>query len=141
MRVVRHVAVGFLYHADSGRVLLHLRDADKPPDPGKWAFFGGGSEPEDRDDLLATWCREIREEIGITLVPAQVVSLRQGTFADGSRWHDFYCLWTSVDEHLTLTEGQGYGWFTFDEAFALPNLAGYVREDLEIFRDRLVTGR
>lgn len=35
------VAVGFLYHAASGKVLLHLRGNDAPPNAGKWAFFGG----------------------------------------------------------------------------------------------------
>lgn len=53
--VVRGVAVGFLYHAASGKVLLHLRGADAPPNPGRWAFFGGRSELEDGGDLLATW--------------------------------------------------------------------------------------
>jgi hypothetical protein len=48
------VAVGFLYHAASGKVLLHLRGADKPPNPGKWAFFGARCEPEDGGDLLTT---------------------------------------------------------------------------------------
>jgi hypothetical protein len=57
-RELRDVAVGFLYHPPSGKVLLQLRDADKPPNAGKWAFFGGRAEPEDGGDLLATWCRE-----------------------------------------------------------------------------------
>jgi hypothetical protein len=51
---IRDIAVGFLYHPASGKVLLHLRDANKPPNAGKWAFFGGRAEPEDGGDLLAT---------------------------------------------------------------------------------------
>jgi len=70
----QNVAVGFLYHVASGKVLLHLWGTDAPPNPGKWAFFGGRGEPEDGDDLLATWCREMREEIGVTVDPARVVS-------------------------------------------------------------------
>ncbi|MDQ5852807.1 MAG: NUDIX domain-containing protein, partial [Chloroflexota bacterium] len=103
---MRNVAVGFLYHAASGKVLLHLRGADAPPNPGKWAFFGGRSEPEDGGDLLATWLREMREELGVTLDPARVVSLRHGAYDDGTRWHDFYCAWPSPDEDFILTEGQ-----------------------------------
>jgi 8-oxo-dGTP pyrophosphatase MutT (NUDIX family) len=87
----RDVAVGFLYHPGSGKVLLQLRDTDKPPNAGKWAFFGGRAEAEDRGDLLATWCREMREELGVTLDRGQVVSLRQGAYEDGRRWHDFFC--------------------------------------------------
>ncbi len=83
--MARDVAVGFLYHAGSGRVLLHLRAADRPPSAGQWAFFGGGAEPEDGGTLLMTWCREMREELGATLAPAQVVALRHGTYPDGLR--------------------------------------------------------
>ncbi len=138
---IRHVAVGFLYHAALGKVLLHLRDADQPPSPGKWAFFGGRSEPEDGDNLLATWQREMREELGVALDPVRIVSLRHGTYADGTRWHDFYSLWPSLDRDFVLTEGQRYAWFTLDEAFALPDLADYVREDLRFFREQLMQGR
>ncbi len=136
----RDVAVGFLYHAASGKVLLHLRGADAPSNPVKWAFFGGRAEPEDRGDLLATWCREMHEEIGVTLDPVRVVSLLHGTYDDGTRWHAFYCEWPSPDEVLVLTEGDRYGWFTLDEALSLPDLADYAREDLHLFRERLVRG-
>lgn len=131
------VAVGFLYHAPSGKVLLHLRDVDKPPNPGMWAFFGGRAEPEDGGDLLVTWCREMREELGITLDPARVVSLRQGQFDDGRRWQDFVYAWPTLDDSFVLTEGQRYGWFALDEALALPNLAEYAAEDLAIYFERL----
>jgi putative hydrolase of the HAD superfamily len=56
-------AVGFLYDPASGRVLLNLRSPDKGVHAGKWAFFGGRAEPGDAD-LVATWCREMREELG-----------------------------------------------------------------------------
>jgi 8-oxo-dGTP pyrophosphatase MutT (NUDIX family) len=136
----RNVAVGFLYHVASGKVLLHLRDADKPPNAGKWACFGGRCEPADGGDLLATWCRELREELGVTLDPARVVSLRYGAYDDGRRWHDFYCEWPSLDEEFVLTEGQCYAWFTLDEALSLPDLADYAREDLGLMRARVVRG-
>lgn len=138
--VTRNVAVGFLHHAASGKVLLHLRSIDAPPNPGKWAFFGGRSEPEDGDDLLATWCREMHEEIGVTLDPVRVVSLRHGRYDDGTQWHAFACEWPTLDDRFILTEGQRYGWFTLDRALALPDLAGYAREDLLLFRDRLAQG-
>lgn len=139
--VDQDVAVGFLYHAGSGKVLLHLRSINAPPSAGKWAFFGGHSEPEDGGDLIATWCREMHEEIGVTVDPAQVVSLRHGTFDDGRWWHDFWCEWPVSDEHFVLTEGQRYGWFTLDEALDLPDLAEYAREDLLLFQQHIVGGR
>ncbi len=133
----RKVAVGFLYHAASGKVLLHLRGADAPPNAGKWAFFGGHAESEDGGNLLTTWCREMREELGVALDPACVVSLRHGTYDDGTQWHDFYCKWPSLAEGFVLTEGQRYAWFTLDEALSLPDLADYAREDLHFFRRHL----
>lgn len=136
LRQRRNVAVGFLHHAASGKVLLHLRGVDAPPNPGKWAFFGGHSEPEDGGDPLATWCREMHEEIGVKLDPARIVSLRRGTFDDGRQWHEFYAEWPVLDADFVLTEGQRFGWFTLDEAFSLPDLADYAREDLHLFRDR-----
>ena len=133
-QVLRDVAVGFLYHPPSRKVLLQLRDADKPPNAGKWAFFGGRAEPEDGGDLLATWCREMREELGVSLDPARVVSLRHGTYGDGRRWHDFYCEWPLPVEDFLLSEGQRYAWFTLDEAIDHPDLAEYAREDFQLFR-------
>lgn len=138
--VTQDVAVGFLYHAASGKVLLHLRSADAPPNPGKWAFFGGRCELEDNGNLLATWLREMREELGVTLDPARVVSLRYGTYDNGTRWHDFYCEWSTLDEDFVLTEGQRYAWFTLREALSLADLADYAREDLHLFRERFVQG-
>ena len=131
----RDLAAGFLYHPASGRVLLHLRGVDQPMHPGKWAFFGGRAEPED-GDLLTTWCREVREELGVALDPARAVSLSQGAYDDGSRWHDFYYEWPSLEDGFVLTEGQRYAWFELDDAIALPDLAAYAREDLRLFRER-----
>jgi 8-oxo-dGTP pyrophosphatase MutT (NUDIX family) len=131
------VAVGFLYHAASGKALLHLRDGDKPPSAGTWAFFGGRAEPEDGDDLLVAWCREMQEELGVTLDPARVIPLRNGTFEDGRRWQDFAYEWPTLDESFVLTEGQRYAWFTLDEALALPDLAEYAAEDLVIYVELL----
>lgn len=82
----------------------------------------------------------MREEIGATVAPASVASLRSGTYDDGRRWHDFYSEWPSLDEGFVLTEGQAYAWFALDEALSLPDLADYAREDLLLFRDRLDHG-
>lgn len=133
----QNVAVGFLYHRASGKVLLHLRTADAPPNPGKWAFFGGRSEPEDGDDLLVTWRREMCEELGIEIDPQRVVLLRQGAYDDGTRWSDYYCDWPALEEEFVLTEGQRYAWFTLDDALGLSDLADYARDDLCLFQEQL----
>jgi putative hydrolase of the HAD superfamily len=132
-------AVGFLYDPASGGVLLNLRSADKQVHAGKWAFFGGRAEPEDAD-LVATWCREMREELGAAVDPAAVVPLRDGVFG-GVRWAEFCCPWPSTEESFVLTEGQAYAWFTVEEALAQPDVvAAYVPDSLRLFRDRLTAG-
>lgn len=131
------MAVGFLYHRASARVLLHLRATDAPTSPGAWAFLGGHCEPQDGGDPVATWCREVQEEAGITLDPAQVVLLCDGTDERGVRYWDFFAEWPSTDTTLVLGEGQALEWFTLEDALALPNLAPYARIDLLRFRARL----
>jgi 8-oxo-dGTP pyrophosphatase MutT (NUDIX family) len=49
-----YYAVGVLYHRPTGRVLLHHRDAGAATAPGRWALFGGRSEPEDGGDPWPT---------------------------------------------------------------------------------------
>jgi len=136
---VRDVAVGFLFHAASGKVLLHLRDVDKPPAAGLWAFFGGRAEPEDGGDLLATWCREMQEELGVTLDRERAILLGHGTNDDGMHWHDYAYAWPTLDESFVLTEGQRYAWFTVDEALSLPEseIAAYVRDDLRRYQEQI----
>jgi 8-oxo-dGTP pyrophosphatase MutT (NUDIX family) len=132
----RCVVVGFFSHPDTGTVLLHLRADDAPTSPGAWASLGGHSEPEDGGDPVATRCREVREEAGISLEAARAVPLCAGTQDDGVRWYAYYAEWPSLDTTLVLGEGRALGWFTLDEARALPNLAAYARSDLLLFRAR-----
>ena len=133
---VLDVAHGFLYHALSGRVLLHRRGTDQHPAPRRWSFCGGRAEPEDGDDPPVTWCREMREEPGAALDPAGVVSPNFGTNDGGMHWHDSYYAWPACDATFVLTTGQGDAWFTIDEGLALPNITEYTPEDLRAFRQR-----
>src|SRR4051794_9373824 len=95
-------AVGFLHYRASGKILLNLRVPDKQVHAGKWAYFGGRAESEDAN-LVATWCREMREEIGVTVDPASVVMIREGVFASGVRWMGCYAVWPTVDDPFDLT--------------------------------------
>src|SRR5262245_26784281 len=55
--------------------------------PGQWALPGGGVEP--RETILAALEREVREELGATLVSARPLFFKDGSFSkvlpDGSR--------------------------------------------------------
>ncbi len=133
----RIVAVGFLYHAASGKVLLHLRSADAPADPSRWAFFGGRCEPEDGGDAVVAWRREMGEELGVDLDPACIKVIREQIRNGGEKWHSFYSEWPALDENFVLTEGERYAWFTLGEALGLPNLTDYAQEYLSLFGARL----
>jgi 8-oxo-dGTP pyrophosphatase MutT (NUDIX family) len=133
---MRYAAVGFLYHAASRQVLLHHRDAGASLYPECWAGFGGRDEPQDGGDPAVTWRREMREELGVELVPEQIRPLRQYINPDvGRPRYVFYVVWPSLDQSFTLNEGDGYAWIPLDEAIVLPDLMDLARGDLLFLRD------
>ena len=134
--VTRYAAVGFLYHPASRQVLLHHRDAGARHYPDCWAGFGGGNEPEDDDDPVVTWQREMREELGVALTAEQIVPLRQYINPDlGHPRYVFYVTWPTLNDAFTLTEGDGFAWMPLDEAIVLPDLMDFARGDLLFLRD------
>lgn len=134
----RYTAGGFLYHATTGSVLLHHRDANAPRYPNLWAGFGGISEPADRGDPVATWRREMREELGVELAPEQVRPIQdQLNPRTGRHRYAFYAEWPTRDESFALTEGDDYGWFPLEDALALPDIVDRARDDLLVLRDLL----
>jgi 8-oxo-dGTP pyrophosphatase MutT (NUDIX family) len=68
-------AIGCLYHPPTGRMLLQHRDDATPAHPNHWGLFGGGAEDQDGGHPAATWCRELREELGVELAPDRAIPL------------------------------------------------------------------
>jgi 8-oxo-dGTP pyrophosphatase MutT (NUDIX family) len=132
-----YFAGGFLFHPASRGVLLHLRDAGAPTNPDTWAFFGGASEDVDGRDPVATWRRELREELGVDVEPTRVVPLCDYLNRHGNHRYTFYCQWPSRSEDFVLGEGAAFGWFALEDALTLPNLSLGTRQDLTLFRDGL----
>ena len=132
-----YFAMGFLYHPPTGWVLLHLRGTDAPSNPGRWHLFGGRSEAEDGGVPLATWRREMREELGVDPPPEQIVPLRE--YVLGRRRYTFCCPWPRR-EPFAVYEGEAAAWYSLDEALALPNLVDRARADLERYAQVLLGG-
>lgn len=100
-----------------GRVLLQQRLPEKHHG-GLWEFPGG--KVESRETPRLALVREIEEELGIVLDPAQ---LEPAHFADetGAR-AVVLILYTSRQAVGAATgrEGQAWGWFDMKKAVALP---------------------
>jgi 8-oxo-dGTP diphosphatase len=117
----------------AGRVLLQLRD-DIPtiPFPGMWAIPGGMLEPPETP--LACIVREVAEELGVDIAPADVTHLMTRTRSYGVE-HTFTARLDVPAEDIRLTEGQRVAWFPVAEAIGL----GLAYEDADVLRE--VAGR
>jgi 8-oxo-dGTP pyrophosphatase MutT (NUDIX family) len=112
-------------------VLLHHRDGNTTANPHKWAFFGG--QGEQNESYIDCFVREMAEEIGLRLQPAQAVHLREYINTSINQYRVVFYVEIYVPiEQLVLGEGAGFGWFTLDAALRL-DLAQRTREDLDYF--------
>lgn len=117
----------------AGRILLQLRD-DIPtiPFPGMWAIPGGMLEPGEAP--LACVVREVEEELGARIPPAEVTHLLTRTRSYGIE-HTFTARLDVAAEDIRLTEGQRVAWFPLVEAVAME----LAYEDADVLRE--VAGR
>jgi 8-oxo-dGTP diphosphatase len=110
----RPVAGAVLLHPD-GRTLLQHRD-DKPEieSPGLWSLFGGGLD--EGESPAQAMLREIEEEVGYRPRAYRPLVTFSGW---GTLFHVYLAEVAAPLEQLTLAEGQGFGYFTQDEADGL----------------------
>jgi len=103
-----------------------------------WSLFGGRSEAEDFDPV-ATWQREVNEELGVLLERSQIRPVPDfGPYPGpvGPR-HSFFAEWADTSQAFALTEGEALAWFAIDDALALDNLSDFARATLTHFHDHV----
>ncbi len=117
----------------AGRILLQLRD-DIPtiPFPVMWAIPGGMLEPGETP--LACIVREVEEELGVRIAPAEVAHLMTRSRAYGIE-HTFTAPLDVAAEDIRLTEGQRVAWFPVADAVGME----LAYEDADVLRE--VAGR
>jgi 8-oxo-dGTP diphosphatase len=100
----------------AGAVLLQLRDdKDWIPYPGMWAVPGGMLEPGEAP--LDCVVREVREELGVDLDPADVTFLETAQRSYGVE-HTFTARLDVPAGSIALTEGQRVEWFSRERVAA-----------------------
>lgn len=126
-KVERRRMVGaLLFSAD--RVLLGRRHPDRASHPGVWDMPGGHVDAGERPwDALA---RELREEIGITPVPARSWRCVREGRAELTIW--LATTWSGAVMHLAPDEHAELGWFSRSEtrelAFPHPAYPGLIAD-------------
>ena len=97
---------------------MQHRSADAPRNPNYWGCFGGGIE--EGETPLEAVKREAFEELEYQLKNPKLIDVEE-TERPGLGLR--VIMHTFVEEYdgqpLVLHEGQGYGWFTVDEALQL----------------------
>lgn len=103
-----------------GRILLQLRD-DRPGVAfgGHWGLFGGAVEKG--ETLTEAACREIAEELGVSLDPARLVPHGVILSSSPHRARIFFLRSTQPVSpgEIRLGEGAGFGFFTDAQVPAL----------------------
>lgn len=128
-------AGGFLYNPKTNEILLHKRDGNTNINPNKWAFFCGTSEGD--ESPVQTFIREIKEEIGVTLKPGEVVPVCDYLNTDrGTHRYSFYAVSDAKKEEMVLGKGADFDWISLDDVFKL-DATQKTFDDLNIFLKNL----
>lgn len=125
---------------NENQVLMYLRDDFAHiPYPNMWSLLGGMLEEGETPKECVI--REIEEEIGVILDPAQVTHHATRDCSFGIE-HTFFCSVRDLDiDTLVLTEGQGLRWF--GEPDIATTLLAYADNEIleKFYADQRATAR
>jgi len=121
-----HLVVESVIVNSNNKVLIQKRHPQKIGYPNFWEFSCGGSATTGDSSLVAME-REIKEEIGITLDPKNVIEVLKREY--GQSLYDFYFIKQDIMiEDITMqpSEVVDVKWVTFDEVINLLNKGTFV---------------
>lgn len=113
---IRKSSLIILYKKD-GKMLFQHRSHDAERNPNNWGCFGGGIEKGETPKEAVL--RETFEEIEYRLHNPVLIDKES---KNGDKEPFEYVFTEEYDESqpIILHEGQGYGWFTYEETHDLP---------------------
>lgn len=128
---------GYLYNPKTQCVLLHLRDGNTKINPHQWAFFGGASEGEETP--AETFIREIKEELGVDILPHEIKPLRDYVNDEfGIYRHVFFVESELHKKQMKLGEGADFDWIPLEKVLGY-DITEKTREDMKYFISNIAT--
>jgi len=124
-------ACAIIRDSETNRLLFEIRTDDAPKNPGMWSFFGGGAEAGESPEACVL--RELKEELGVTLMASDLSALRSYVNPRTSRHrHVFEVSALNEASSLVVTESAGFDWVDAQRALQL-DLSVSTRRDLEAY--------
>ena len=129
--ITRYVCSLILYDKEH-KVLMQHRSDDAPRLAGYWGMFGGGIEEGETPEQALV--RELMEEIEYKVVSSKLFCVDEFNQEDGKSDTMHIVSHTFIEPYditqpIVQHEGQGYGWFSVDEALKL-KITPHRRENL-----------
>ncbi|MCX6023885.1 MAG: hypothetical protein NTZ05_19575, partial [Chloroflexi bacterium] len=71
----------------------------------------------------------------------QIMPLSSYVYEQGFYRHVFFCEWPTLSLDFDLGEGQGFAWFTFDEALGHAEVTDTAKKDILLLRTTINPAR
>ena len=125
----RNAAKAFIVD-DSGKLLIVKRELNNIQQPGMWEIPGGRLEIG--EDPLVGMKREVREEVGIDILPINVLNVRHFVRADGQKITLMIFYSKPLSNKIILSkEHIDYEWIELGKAKS--KLDGFFHPEVDIF--------
>lgn len=112
LMAVRNVALLVLQDGH-GKILLQHRSHDAKRLPNHWAFFGGGIEAGETPEMAVR--REILEELEYPVTDPKLIHVQSYIWRNDTNTKYIFTELIDPAKPLIQHEGQGLGWWKFNE--------------------------